>query len=148
MKWETSNGAFHTTKVGNLDMEFTDFSNSKYFSIRPDIVEIRDDEPESVFDLILGVQTLTRFGVKLDFGVKTMTLDQITNAMQPLEAFKKKRKGTWNFSQKTNFPGPPLEPISTREATKRTIEILDAEYEKADLPKIVQENCSHLSKDE
>ena len=75
--------------------------------------------------------------MKLDFGVKTITLDQITIAMQPLEAFKKKRKGSWNFSQKTNFPGPPLEPISTRKATKRTIEILDAEYEKADLPKIV-----------
>jgi hypothetical protein len=34
--------------------------------------------------------------------------------------------------------------ISTRSATKRVVEILDAKYEKADLP-IIRENCSHLT---
>jgi hypothetical protein len=29
--------------------------------------------------------------------------------------------------------------------TKRVVEILDAKYEKADIPTIVRENCSHLS---
>ena len=37
------------------------------------------------------------------------------------------------------------EPVSTRSATKRVVEILDAKYEKADIPAIVRENCSHLS---
>jgi hypothetical protein len=36
------------------------------------------------------------------------------------------------------------EPISTRCATKRVVEILDAKYEKANLPAIIRENCSHL----
>jgi hypothetical protein len=36
------------------------------------------------------------------------------------------------------------EPISTPSATKRLLEILNAKYEKANLPAIVQENCSHL----
>jgi hypothetical protein len=36
------------------------------------------------------------------------------------------------------------EPISTRSATKCVVEILDAKYEKADLPAINRENCSHL----
>jgi hypothetical protein len=36
------------------------------------------------------------------------------------------------------------EPISTRSATKHMVEILDAKYEKADLPAIVRENCSNL----
>jgi hypothetical protein len=36
------------------------------------------------------------------------------------------------------------EPISTRSATKCMVEILDAKYEKADLPAIIRENCSHL----
>ena len=31
------------------------------------------------------------------------------------------------------------------EMTKRVIKILDAKYEKADLPKIVSETCDHLS---
>jgi hypothetical protein len=35
--------------------------------------------------------------------------------------------------------------ISTRSATnKRVVKILDAKYEKADLPAVVRENCSHL----
>jgi hypothetical protein len=36
------------------------------------------------------------------------------------------------------------EPISTRSKTKCVVEILDAKYEKADLPAIIRENCSHL----
>jgi hypothetical protein len=35
-------------------------------------------------------------------------------------------------------------PICTHSATKRIVETLDAKYEKADLPAIVMENCSHL----
>jgi hypothetical protein len=37
------------------------------------------------------------------------------------------------------------EPISTRSATKRAVKILDAKYEKADLPAIIRENCSNLT---
>ncbi len=37
------------------------------------------------------------------------------------------------------------EPISTCSATKRMVKILDAKYEKADLPAIIRENCSHLT---
>ena len=33
-----------------------------------------------------------------------------------------------------------LEPISTREATQRTIEILDADYKKGNLPDIVKKH--------
>jgi hypothetical protein len=36
------------------------------------------------------------------------------------------------------------EPISTRSPTKCMVETLDAKYEKADLPAITGENCSHL----
>jgi hypothetical protein len=35
--------------------------------------------------------------------------------------------------------------ISTRSATKRIVNILDAKYEKADLPAVIRENCSHLT---
>jgi hypothetical protein len=36
------------------------------------------------------------------------------------------------------------EPDSTRELTDRAIKILDAKYEKADLPEIVNTQCQHL----
>jgi len=38
-----------------------------------------------------------------------------------------------------------MEPESTSDATDRVVRILDAKYEKADLPAIIQENCKHLS---
>ena len=38
-----------------------------------------------------------------------------------------------------------LEPKSTREATNRATEILDASYEKADLHKVVYDECKHLT---
>jgi hypothetical protein len=40
---------------------------------------------------------------------------------------------------------PSNKPISTRSATKRMVKFLDAKYEKADLPAIIRENCSHLT---
>jgi hypothetical protein len=37
------------------------------------------------------------------------------------------------------------EPAKTHNTTKRVVEILDAKYDKADLPSIVKNNCMHLS---
>jgi hypothetical protein len=37
------------------------------------------------------------------------------------------------------------EPISTRSTTKRMVKVMDAKYEKADLPAIIRENRSHLT---
>ncbi len=37
------------------------------------------------------------------------------------------------------------EPISTRNTTKRVVEILDAKYDKADFPSTDKNNCAHLS---
>ena len=39
----------------------------------------------------------------------------------------------------------PDEPASTRDATKRAVEILDAKYEKADVVAIVTSTCKHLT---
>ena len=67
--------------------------------------------------------------------------------MQPLKRFLRKADKLF----KSNCSGikfpliNELEPISTRDATKRTLEILDANYEKADLAAVVSDNCGHLS---
>ena len=92
-----------------------------------------------MFNLIIGVETLAKFGVVLDFASKVITIDKMQSPMKPINAFKR-----LNFD--TRFFREELEPISTREETKRTIEILGANYKKADLPAIVKENCSHLNK--
>ena len=38
-----------------------------------------------------------------------------------------------------------VEPIAIKALTDRTVKILDTKYEKADLPKVGQDNCKHLS---
>ena len=138
-KWETSNGTFKTTKVGSLELIFPDFSRSKIFSLSPNVVELQTYDKEPMFDLIIGVETLAKFGVVLDFASKVITIDKMQSPMRPINALKR-----LNFD--TRFFKEELEPISTREETKRTIEILDANYKKADLPAILKENCSHLNK--
>ena len=37
------------------------------------------------------------------------------------------------------------EPIHTQDATKRTIDTLDAKYEKVNLPEVIKNTCRHVS---
>ena len=41
-----------------------------------------------------------------------------------------------------------VEPKSTELATQRIVKILDAKYEKANIPELIKNNCSHLSPEE
>ena len=41
------------------------------------------------------------------------------------------------------FARDHLEPIITRDATNRTVEILDADYEKENLPETVKDTCKN-----
>jgi hypothetical protein len=80
-------------------------------------------------------------GVVLDFQEKTMQIDKILLPMRNIANLQLKPSITRELRHNTYLT---QEPISTRTATKRMVEILDAKYEKADLPAIVRENCSHL----
>ena len=44
-----------------------------------------------------------------------------------------------------SFAHDHLEPIGTREATKRMIEVLYTDYNKVNLPEIIKETCKYLS---
>jgi hypothetical protein len=121
LNWNTSNGTFKTKEVGTLDVKFPTYSGSKYFGITPDIIEIDDDAEEPMFNLILGVETLANLGVILDFSRKTIIVDHISNPMQPIQAFESKRMLFQIAQEEKLFPRPALEPISTREATKRAV---------------------------
>jgi hypothetical protein len=47
-------------------MKFFEYSESKHYTIRPDIFEY-DRLERPVFDLILGVKTMKKLGIILDF---------------------------------------------------------------------------------
>ena len=65
--WGTSNGDFKTTQTGNVDIKFTEFSRNKIFSVKPDIIVLDKNAPNPDFDMILGVDTLRKFWVMINF---------------------------------------------------------------------------------
>jgi hypothetical protein len=99
-----------------------------------------------MYDLIIGTkQTTHNLGVKLDFQEKTITIDKVLLPMRNSANQQLKPRITRALRENTCFA---QEPISTHSKTEHLVEILDAKYEKADLPAIIRENCSHLKASE
>ncbi len=95
-----------------------------------------------MYDLIIGKQTMHKLGVKLDFQEKTITIDKILLPIRNIANLQLKPRITRALKENTCFA---QEPISKSSATKCMVKILDAKYEKADLPAIIRENRSHLT---
>jgi len=141
--WRTSNGVFHTKGKASVQVKFFEYSNSKRVHITPDVVEYDENTMDKpVFDLILGTRTLNELGIVLDFKHKMITLDEIELPMRSIEQLPSSRKKAWVLS---NSLAKSKEPKSIEEATQRAVRILDANYKKADLQAIVNDNCTHLS---
>ena len=138
--WHTSHGIFRTEKRGECELSFVEYSLSKRVLIRPDIVEWDSKDTEPLFDLIIGTETMTRLGIILDFKSKMITIDDVKLPMRHINNLQKPQNRHQIYTNSQY-----LEPPVTQSATKRAVEILDANYEKADLPAVVKENCSHLT---
>ncbi len=141
--WNMSNGCFHTKGQGKVTLKFIDYSNSKEYTVKPDVVKydgIKMTKP--AFDLILGVKTLRELGIVLDFRTREITIDEIILPMRDINCLDSRSKieKAWSVNHSIIH-----EPLSTGEATQRAICILDATYEKADLQVIADINCLHLS---
>ena len=90
--------------------------------------------------MILGIETLAKFGTILDFQNITIQIDHVVIAMRPYKSVARKSNMRVKASQTDDtyvlpstgtFARIHPEPISPRDATKRTIERLDANYEQA-----------------
>ena len=125
--WGTSNGTFVTDRVGDIEILFVEYSASKRVHLQLDIVEYGPGDQAPMYDLIIGKQTMHNLGVKLDFQEKTITIDKILLPMRNIVNLQLKPRITRALRENTCFA---QEPISTRNATKRVVEILDAKYEK------------------
>jgi len=143
--WGTSNGTFQMKKVGVIDISFTEYSASKSVKLIPDIVEYEAGAQAPLYDLIIGKQTLHNIGAVLDFREKTITIDSILLPMRNIVNLQVKPSVTRALKHNAV---QAQEPISTQKATKWVIEILDAKYDKADLPEIVRTPCPHLTPSE
>ena len=123
--WHTSNGIFSAKKVGNLDLVFPEYLHSKRMHIAPNIIEFKDEDQAPMFGLIIGTDFMQQLGIVLDFKIKMITIDEIIAL--PM----RKLTLTTICSQ--------MEPIATLHETKRVVKILDAKYEKANLPKVISD---------
>jgi hypothetical protein len=128
--------------VGEVTLSFIEYSPSKSIHLTPVIVEYEAGATAPLYDLIIGKETLHKIGAVLDFKEKTITIDSILLQMRNIVNLQLKPSVTRGLQHNTC---KAQEPVSTRNATKRVIEILDAKYDKANLRAIVRDNCSHLT---
>jgi hypothetical protein len=138
--WNTSNGMFQTKRKAEIELNFFEYSDSKRYLAEPDIVEYdKNNRPQN--DLILGVKTMKKYGIILDFKNKMITVDEVKLPMQIINYL----QGSSTLRALKLNHSLAMEPQSTQDATKHVTRILDAKYKKADLQAIVSNNCKHLS---
>jgi len=122
-KWRTSNGTFTITKVGKMKLIFPEFSSFKDAYFSPDIITVMKSAPSSVYDLIIGIKSLTKIGAILHFSNITLTIDKVTFPMHHHDSF-------MDLNQLSNSLREHLEPQLTLAATHLDLKILDASYDK------------------
>ncbi len=138
--WNTSNGRFQTKRKAKIELNFFEYSNSKRYLASPDIIEY-DKINKPQYDIILGVKTMKKYGIILDFKDKMITVDEVKLPMQNITYL----QGSSTLCALRLNHSSAMEPQSTQDATKHVTWILDDKYQTADLQSIVRDNCKHLS---
>jgi hypothetical protein len=141
--WNTSNGRFQTKCKAEIELNFFEYSNSKRYLAEPDIDEY-DKNNRPHYDLILGVKTMKKYGIILDFKDKMITVNEVKLPMQNINYL----QGSSTLRVLKLNHSLAMEPQSTQDATKCVTQILDAKYKKANLQAIARDNCKHLSADQ
>ena len=78
--------------MGKLEISFPDYSSSKRIYVQPDIVYVGAEQDKPLYDLILGVETMAKLGIVLDFSSSCITIDDQKLPMKPLSSFKNLKK--------------------------------------------------------
>jgi hypothetical protein len=137
--WNTLNGMFQTKRKAEIELNFFEYSNSKRYLAEPDILKYdKNNEPQ--YDLILGIKTMKKYGIILNFKDKMITVDEVKLQMQNINYL----QGFSTLHLLRLNQSLAMEPQSTQDATKRVMWILDTKYQKTDLQSIVRDNCKHL----
>jgi hypothetical protein len=74
--WNTLNGRFQTKQKAEIELNFFEYSDSKRYLAAPDIVEYNKIN-KPWYDIILGVKTMKKYGIILDFKDKMITIDEV-----------------------------------------------------------------------
>eukprot|EP00957_Ditylum_brightwellii_P027767 2098307-Ditylum_brightwellii.AAC.1 len=60
-------------------------------SVRPNIQFIGEDQPPPIYDLIIGLEKLSKWKAILNFHDKTVTIDHVKLPMESLQSLSKKK---------------------------------------------------------
>ncbi len=123
-----------------MELNFFEYSDSKRYLVEPDIVEY-DKINKPWYDIILGVKTMKKYDIILDFKDKMITIDEVKLPMQNINYL----QGSSTLHVLRLNHSLAMELQSTQDATNRVMLILDAKYKKTDFQSIVRDNCKHLS---
>ncbi len=74
--WNTLNGRLQTKQKAKIELNFSEYSDSKRYLVAPDIIEY-DKINKPQYDLILGVKIMKKYGIILDFKDKMITIDEV-----------------------------------------------------------------------
>jgi hypothetical protein len=131
---------FQTKRKAEIELNFFEYSDSKWYLVEPDIVEYnKNNKPQ--YDLILGVNTMKKYSIILDFEYKMITIEKVKLPMQNINYL----KGSSTLRALKLNHSLAMEPHSTQDTTKCVRWILDTKYKKADLQSIVRDDCKQLS---
>ncbi len=72
---------FQTKCMADIELTFFEYSNSKRYLAEPDIIKY-DTNDKLQYDLILGVKTMKKYGIILDFIDKMITVDEVKLPLQ------------------------------------------------------------------
>jgi hypothetical protein len=103
----TSNGTFQTKKVGDVEISFVDYSDSKRIHLKPDIVKYAHNGALLLYDLFLGKQTLHDLGVVLNFKETTITIDEILLPMRNINNLQQNTSISRALRSNTSFSQEP-----------------------------------------
>ncbi len=79
--WNTSNGRFQAKGKAGIELNFFEYSNSIRYLAAPDIMEY-DKINKPQYGIILGVKTMKKYVIILDFEDKMITIDEVKLPMQ------------------------------------------------------------------
>jgi hypothetical protein len=115
---------FQTKCKAKIELNFFEYSDSKRYLAEPDIVEYnRNNKPQ--YDLILGVKTMKKYAIILDFKDKMITNDEVK---LPMKNINYNLQGSSTLHALKLNHSLAMEPHSTQYATKHVMQILDAKY--------------------
>jgi hypothetical protein len=123
--WNILNGMFQTKQKPEIELNFFEYSNSKRYLAEPDIIKY-DKINKPQYDFILGVKTMKKYGIILDFKEKMITNDEVNLPMQNINYL----QGSNTFRALRLNHSLAMEPQSTQDATKHVMQILDTKYQK------------------